>query len=61
MKMMNDITMCLNENCKVKDQCYRHTATPDKLQSYSMFSTDTEKCEYYWEDDRWQKEDIKYG
>jgi len=54
--MGNDITMCMNENCKVKEQCYRYTAKPDKWQSYAMFSTEEEKCGYFWEDDRWQKE-----
>jgi hypothetical protein len=36
---MPDITMCQNDKCPLKDECYRHTATPDPyLQSYSRFN-----------------------
>lgn len=38
---MPDITMCSNENCYVKEKCYRHTAIPDPyMQSYAFFDYD---------------------
>jgi len=48
-----DISMCLNENCIKKDDCYRYTATPSEYrQSYDDFSPrdNTEKnfsCSHY--------------
>ena len=33
----NDITMCMTENCPMKDKCYRYTAIPERIQSYSLF------------------------
>lgn len=33
-----DITMCSTERCSIKEKCYRYTATPYKIQSYSDFS-----------------------
>ena len=35
---MPDITMCLASECKIKNSCYRHTAKPDRYQSYSDYS-----------------------
>lgn len=43
---MPDITMCLSENCPVKNICFRYTAKPDALQSYSNFIQDC--AEYYF-------------
>ena len=35
---MPDIAMCQNENCPIKEGCYRFTATPDAYrQSYAKF------------------------
>jgi hypothetical protein len=35
---MADISMCLGRGCKVKDECYRFTATPNPYrQSYMEF------------------------
>lgn len=34
---MPDMTMCTSETCDMKECCYRATAKPDKLQSYSNF------------------------
>lgn len=39
---MADITKCANENCKIKDMCYRHTARDDYYQSYANFNNDKE-------------------
>ena len=36
---MPDITMCLASDCKIKNSCYRHTAKPDRYQSYSDYSS----------------------
>ena len=37
---MPDITMCMNDNCPVRKDCYRHTATPSEWQSWSVFEWD---------------------
>jgi hypothetical protein len=35
---MPDISMCNNKQCKFKEECYRFTATPDKIwQTYGVF------------------------
>lgn len=35
---MPDISLCKNESCPLKDNCYRYTATPNEhRQSYSVF------------------------
>ena len=44
---MPDISMCMNETCKSKKQCYRYTATPTEgQQSYSGFKVEqgNERC-----------------
>jgi hypothetical protein len=47
---MPDITMCKNEECPLKDKCYRHEAKPSTMQSYFMDIKPNEKgeCKYYW-------------
>lgn len=38
---MPDISMCMNEACKSKLDCYRYTATPtDGMQAYSGFKVE---------------------
>lgn len=46
---MPDITMCVNEECKIKLKCFRHEAKPNALyQSYSMFMPTNElSCEHF--------------
>jgi len=47
---MPDITMCNNEDCKQKEQCYRYKAKPTPYrQSYWADSVVDEKreCEYF--------------
>lgn len=39
--MMPDFTMCMTRTCPKKERCYRFSAKPDTLQSYSDF---TESC-----------------
>lgn len=47
---MPDITMCWNNKCKKKDNCYKHTAKPNLLQSYSVFDPEnTGDCKYFWD------------
>ena len=59
---MSDISMCKNETCKVRDQCYRFTADPAQAgQSYGDFAPSDDKacpeCCYFWpikEDKGWR-------
>lgn len=37
---MPDISMCSNNNCFIKEKCFRHTTQPSKRQSYSYFDYD---------------------
>lgn len=32
-----DITMCISENCEMREKCYRVRAKPEKYQSWSNF------------------------
>lgn len=44
---MPDITMCTNEECPHKEECYRFKATPSEYQSYGTFEPDKNgECEY---------------
>ena len=50
---MPDISMCDNEQCPLKETCYRFTATPSEFrQAYAKFkyNEETESCDYYWKD-----------
>lgn len=44
---MSDITKCNNEECPLKESCYRFTAPTEKYQSYANFPYD-DNCDYYW-------------
>jgi hypothetical protein len=46
---MPDLTMCLNKECPLADNCLRFCAPPDRLaQYYSDFAPDDEgNCEHY--------------
>lgn len=49
---MADITMCQNENCKLKEDCYRYTALAAKEQRYILIEKEVKnaiECEYYWD------------
>ncbi len=50
---MPDISMCSGVNCPIKKECYRFTAIPNVIQSYSSFRYDEEKkeCEFKIEND----------
>jgi hypothetical protein len=41
---MADVTMCKNEDCKMKNNCYRYIATPDKHSQSYLFDPKTD-CE----------------
>ena len=48
---MPDISMCRDDACPSRQQCYRFTATPSQfLQSYGSFGRmpDAEKCDHFW-------------
>lgn len=55
--IMPDITMCIGEDCEVKNTCYRFTANPNKYQqSYFditpfIVNNCRQVCEYYWPTD----------
>ena len=59
---MADITKCRDEDCPLKDTCYRHTAPESCHQSYFTGTpgevVDGEfKCDYYWKTKE-EKDDI---
>ena len=47
---MPDITMCKDNDCNLKETCYRYTAKPSEYQYYFVDSPKGEdgKCDYYW-------------
>lgn len=50
---MADITKCLNENCHIKQKCYRWTAPSDDYQSYADFKpNEDDTCDNFYERER---------
>ena len=51
---MPDISLCKNESCPLKDNCYRYTATPGEYQSYAEFEWEVidqvAYCKYFIDD-----------
>ena len=50
---MPDISMCLNSECSLKQNCYRYRAVPGFNQSYTMFIPVNrlktgESCDYFY-------------
>lgn len=43
---MVDISKCFEEDCKLKDKCYRYTAPPEEYQSY-LIILDHNRCEHF--------------
>ena len=37
---MPNISMCMNDECHLAKECYRHEAKPSEWQSYSYFHPD---------------------
>lgn len=54
---MPDISMCKNDNCPLKEKCYRYTAEPSPYrQSYGLFPQPKDgKCEYFWDNEWYEK------
>jgi hypothetical protein len=47
---MPDITMCMGNDCPIKETCYRYKAKPNDYQSYFMEAPyKNEECEHYWQ------------
>ena len=47
---MPDISMCGNDDCPLRKQCYRHEATPSDWQSWCNFEPDEKgNCEHFME------------
>ena len=44
---MPDITKCMNEKCKIKNDCYRYTSEDSYRQSYARF--DEKDCGNFWD------------
>ena len=46
---MPDISMCRNEDCPKKEECYRYRAVPNNWQSWTMFEPvgREAKCDYF--------------
>jgi hypothetical protein len=48
---MPDISMCKGEDCPLKNECYRYTATPCEYQSYFVDPPYIEdECEFFYKD-----------
>ena len=48
---MTDISKCNNQNCKIRNTCYRYRAADSDYQSYILIdkNVDSDKdCEHYW-------------
>ena len=44
---MPDITMCRNEECNRRNECYRFVAKPSLRQSYCLFPEQGDECKYF--------------
>lgn len=50
---MADISMCSNDVCAKRKNCYRYTAIHNPYyQAYAIFSNDKEGCEYFWDNSK---------
>jgi len=52
---MPNITMCQNNECPIKESCYRYKAIPDpRYQSYAIFKydSDTDECYHFIEENQ---------
>lgn len=56
---MADITKCIGDGCKRKEQCIRFTAYSSPYwQSYFQdipVNTATQECAYFWKDERYEQ------
>lgn len=44
---MPDIAMCQNNDCPLREGCYRFTAKPAKWQWYNDFKPKNDKCDHF--------------
>ena len=61
---MADIAMCNGNNCPMKDNCYRHTATPNERWQTMIsppINLETLKCNSFWDNDPYRKIKDKNG
>ena len=61
---MSDISKCLNDDCPLKDKCWRFTAPANSLwQSYGSFQYEIIenkiKCDGFWNNKEYKNEDYK--
>lgn len=56
---MADITMCMNESCKKRLDCYRYTATINPYrQSFAEFTLNEQgECAYFWDNKDYGKKE----
>lgn len=58
---MADITMCSSNACPMRNNCYRHTATPNPWrQSYFpsppwVIRQGESHCDHFWDNSEWRK------
>jgi hypothetical protein len=48
---MPDISMCPGNDCPLKEECYRHKATPSEYQSYFVeapYDSFNKDCDFFW-------------
>jgi hypothetical protein len=54
---MSDITKCTNDECPIKEKCYRWTATWGMRQSVCCFEPEEDgECEHFWDNEGRRKE-----
>ena len=58
---MPDISLCSNKTCPMKIYCYRHTATPDRWQSYSEFIPKGNICDAFLKNELYAEEDPDFS
>lgn len=56
---MPDISLCVNDKCPLRKECYRFTAIPsDFLQSYTFFNLNADgTCNWFWDNKGYKKDD----
>jgi hypothetical protein len=48
---MPDMSMCVGNNCPLKETCYRYKAEKGFMQSFFLeppYDSEKEKCDFYW-------------
>ena len=55
---MPDITLCENEDCPIKENCYRYLAVGGLFQSYANFEYKN-GCPFFIHKKDWQKKEKK--